>query len=52
MKVYVEIGASRIASTHMFVSVSSVISLPWSRKQLLNAQVIGGKHSQLLLRSG
>lgn len=34
-----------VASTHTLVSVSSVISLLWSRKQCMNAQVIGGKQS-------
>ena len=52
MRVYIELGAWCRVSTHMLVSVSSVISLLWSRKQLLNAQVIGGKHSQLLHSSG
>lgn len=41
-------GAWRRVSALMLVSVYSVMSLLWSRKQLLNAQVIGGMHSQCL----
>lgn len=43
MRVYIELEARHRASTCTVVSLPSVISLLQSRKQLLNAQVIGGK---------